>query len=468
MDNSDKKSIFKTLYENIGCFGITLFGLSLLLLSLILGTMYNPKPSDPKPSGNSSLSSNDSENSSLSSSDSENSNILSSSSAPENGFKEKKIEMITDCKWEKIGNYNLGLVPVQDSEGKYTYLDDRGIVKWDKKFDAARDFSDDGYALVNENGAFRYIDINGNYLKNMKFDNAGGFFNGYGIIRDKGVFKFIDKKGEIFGREEWEELDCFSENFAAVKIKNLWGFINNKGELMIDCTWEDVKLKDNNDYYKDRKWGFSNGLAAVKRNGKWGFIDTSGEVVIECVWDDVFSFNEETAVVMKRKLDKKQYGLIDKKGNLIMEIKYSEIWSCYEGSCKFSLDELNQENKEYGFYDIENKKELPSRWSDATFYSNGYAPVKNANKEWLFIDKEGNENKNLGRWNDAYIFIRGIAVVRKIDEGRSVYYLIDLQGQEIYRSKDPIYYAFWLTSKENYYAVQDSISGKYGILRYDS
>ncbi|RKJ34996.1 hypothetical protein D7X25_33215, partial [bacterium 1XD42-8] len=446
------------------------------LLIYRLGTMYNPKLSNPEPSENNPLSSSDSENNPLSSSDSENnplsssdsenSNVLSSSSAPENGFKEKKIEMITDCKWKKIGNYNLGLVPVQDSEGKYTYLDDRGIVKWDKKFDAARDFSDDGYALVNENGAFRYIDINGNYLKNMKFDNAGGFYNGYAIIRDRGVFKFIDKKGEIVERKEWEDLDYFSENLAAVQIKNLWGFINNNGDLIIDSVWEDVKLKDNKeynkDYDKDRKWGFSNGLAAVKRNGKWGFINTSGEVVIEYVWDDVYSFNEETAVVKKRKLDKNQYGLIDKKGNLIMEVKYDEIWSCYEGMCKFLL------NGEYGFYDVENKKELTSRWFEAKFYSNEYAPVKNADKEWLFIDKEGNENKKLGRWNDAYIFIGGIAVVGEINEGRWVYYLIDLQGQKVYQSKNPIHYAFWFTSKENYYSVEDSISRKYGILKYDS
>lgn len=63
--------------------------------------MYNPKLSNPEPSENNPLSSSDSENNPLSSSDSENSNVLSSSSAPENGFKEKKIEMITDCKWKK-------------------------------------------------------------------------------------------------------------------------------------------------------------------------------------------------------------------------------------------------------------------------------------------------------------------------------------------------------------------------------
>jgi len=58
------------------------------------------------------------------------------------------------------------------------------------------------------------------------------------------------------------------------------------------------------------------------KNDKWGFADVNKKIVIPCIYDRVEFFDGEYAIVSTTNWLK---GLIDKKGNKILDIKYDGI-----------------------------------------------------------------------------------------------------------------------------------------------
>ncbi|EGC6734148.1 WG repeat-containing protein [Campylobacter coli] len=138
---------------------------------------------------------------------------------------------------------------------------------------------------------------------------AGIFVSG-DLIRVKidGQWSFLDKNGEFAIEPKFDYVWSFGEGLVAVKLNGKYGFIDKNGEFVIKPKFNAV-------------WGFSEGLVAVKLNGKWGFIDKSGKIVIESKFDSGGHFSEGLAGV---KLNGK-YGLIDKSGKIVIEPIFDDI-----------------------------------------------------------------------------------------------------------------------------------------------
>jgi hypothetical protein len=76
-------------------------------------------------------------------------------------------------------------------------------------------------------------------------------------------------------------------------------------------------------------------MARVSRKGLWGFIDQSGEEVIPCKYLNAVEFNEGVAAVSIGKIEiddlfsprikDENFALIDKKGNIKSDFKFSEV-----------------------------------------------------------------------------------------------------------------------------------------------
>ncbi|EPV1882855.1 WG repeat-containing protein [Campylobacter coli] len=104
---------------------------------------------------------------------------------------------------------------------------------------------------------------------------AGIFVSG-DLIRVKidGQWSFLDKNGEFAIESKFDSGGHFSEGLAGVKLNGKYGFIDKNGEFAIKPNFDDA-------------WYFREGLAKVGLNGKYGLIDKSGKIVIEPIFDDI-------------------------------------------------------------------------------------------------------------------------------------------------------------------------------------
>ncbi|EIE7391060.1 WG repeat-containing protein [Campylobacter coli] len=138
---------------------------------------------------------------------------------------------------------------------------------------------------------------------------AGIFVSG-DLIRVKidGQWSFLDKNGEFAIEPKFDYVWSFGEGLVAVKLNGKWGFIDKSGKIVIESKFDYV-------------WSFWEGLAGVKLNGKWGFIDKNGEFAIKPNFDDAWYFREGLAKVGLNG----KYGLIDKSGKIVIEPIFDDI-----------------------------------------------------------------------------------------------------------------------------------------------
>ena len=127
--------------------------------------------------------------------------------------------------------FSEGYASLQINE-KWGYIDKTGKIAIEPKYDMAYSFTD-GLALVSEGGREGFIDTDGNYVIKLtdKVDYAS-FSDGYALIRKGNKWGFIDKKGNIVIKPAFYGAADFKEGFASImeKVgdKYLSGYINKK------------------------------------------------------------------------------------------------------------------------------------------------------------------------------------------------------------------------------------------------
>ena len=146
-----------------------------------------------------------------------------------------------------------------------------------------------------------------------EFDYVGNFKfkEGFATVQKDGKFGYINTKGEQIVECKFDSVSDFNEGLAAVLKDGKWGYINTKGEQAIECKF-------------DVAWSFNEGLAAVLKDGKWGYINTKGYPVIFDkskneimeVFDKVIDRSNNT-FYLSRLGDK--FGLLDEKFNVIIK-----------------------------------------------------------------------------------------------------------------------------------------------------
>lgn len=157
-------------------------------------------------------------------------------------------------------------------------------------------------SLDNQKKLFGYIDATGKYSINPAYQYAWSFHSGIARVFDGNYFFYIDKKGNKLRSGDFDAAEDFSDGMALVKIDNKCGFIDSTGSFAIEPQYANAHA-------------FNEGVAAVFRNGKWGFIDKLNNWVIEPRFDFARVFRNGAAEVWIGE----QYYLITKSGRIIWE-----------------------------------------------------------------------------------------------------------------------------------------------------
>jgi hypothetical protein len=230
-------------------------------------------------------------------------------------------------RFQRLGDLREGLAVFEPEGGKYDadgfvknvgFIDVTGHIVIAPHLFAAYDFSEGVAAASVEFGKCGYIDKQGNFVIEPKFDfpshqNCGHFSEGLAHVMKAGKYGYIDHTGSLVIRPVYDYAFDFSEGYAVVGIGSKYAFIDKRGVVLGTFSYGYAR-------------GFSEGLAAVAPSGKWGFIDKSGTLAIPAKYEEVGDFSEGLAWVQ---IDGKR-GYINVYGDLVVPLKYdstSDFWN---------------------------------------------------------------------------------------------------------------------------------------------
>ena len=278
--------------------------------------------------------------------------------------------------------------------------------------------------------------------------------------------------------------------YFSVCDNNKWGVINNNGDLVLECDYDNMiiipdKTKDvfvivegiNYDTEKystkiiDQKgnqiingysdamplensnnkesW-YEDNLLRFSNNGKYGLIDFKGNIIVNAEYDKIEVVPGVKNSLYVEKDGKK--GLINEKtGEVIIEPQYVDISLCTDNQDRGYI--IKDENNKYGIITLEKNHILECKYDEIkNVASDTYYCVKEGNKieivntlGQVILDKDFDDVAELNA--DNFIIIK---------DGK--YGVLSVMGDVIIEPKyEEVRYTF-----QNYYIIKEN--GKYGII----
>ncbi|MBL1175831.1 WG repeat-containing protein [Pantanalinema sp. GBBB05] len=296
-------------------------------------------------------------------------------------------------------------------QGKWGFISRDGKVVIQPNFSSYKDFAEGLAAIKNENGRAGYIDTSGKLVIAPQFEDADAFHEQRAGIRLNGKWGFIDQTGKIVVAPQFEYVGWFSEGRAAVRRNNLWGFIDLNGTFIVQPKFID-------------HLAFSEGLAgfAIRENGKYrtGLIDRDGNVAIELkgmdlTFTDGFSnglipVEKEEVNIFDPSSKRTVMGFLDRSGRIAIPLKYD-----YVSGFEHCLAPIQLDGK-WGVIDVKGKIVIAPQYDDKFRFSEGLAAVQ-VGQKYGFIDRTG-KMRIQPRFAYAFDFRDGLASVLEREGGK--------------------------------------------------
>ena len=245
-----------------------------------------------------------------------------------------------------------------------------------------------------------------------------------------------------------------SKRKMRIEIKNLYPAIKNTKEGKfygyIDISGSFVI----NPIYLSAYNFNSSSLAVVQVQEGFGLINKKGEYVLEPNYNSISDFKENRAIFVLNDY----MGVINEKGNIITNKKYNFISDYNEGRAVIGISS-NEGNYKYGYIDLEGNEVIPPIYSEATSFNDGGALVKIKDKEYNLIDING---KVINTYNYDFVsqYGEGLMVFGNSFEGPLGY--LNREGQIVIKPKYKSAEGF----KDGVAIVSesDSFIGPYGVI----
>ncbi|MCB9080310.1 MAG: WG repeat-containing protein [Lewinellaceae bacterium] len=210
------------------------------------------------------------------------------------------------------------------------------------------------------------LKANGQIATPPRFSKIESFSEGRAVIQRKtqtGAYARYDyNQIDVSGREQFAEyfylLDKVSEGLIAFRRDSLWGYMMPDGKTVISPKYSYASV-------------FRSGLAAVKVPGKgYGYIDKKGNWVVEPQFDVAEPFVGDFArvaklVVVGRGSSRRDWGLIDRQGKLILPMENHSIYAYFPNQGFF----VQKTEKEYYFLNIQGKITNSTPYDNLTTYT---------------------------------------------------------------------------------------------------
>jgi hypothetical protein len=200
----------------------------------------------------------------------------------ENDYKAGMEIMPKDYSSERKGLYeNMNAIKIN---GKWGIFDNNYVLTTPIIYDWVWYFTK-GICKVKFEGKIGFVDKNGNFIIQPKYDDIHGFTSSEDrksrrslIDEDISFYEISDKQGyiDINGKEITPPIfsqfsDFFVKGVAAVMKDNKWGLIDKSGNFIVPCIYKNRK----NYLYK----GF-NAIAFIDEKGMCGFYNKDGKIIV--------------------------------------------------------------------------------------------------------------------------------------------------------------------------------------------
>lgn len=252
----------------------------------------------------------------------------------ENGshvFIDQRGNVVIESKpnWSFAGDFKDGLASVV-VKGKWGFINTKGEIAIEPKFDRVRSFSD-GLALVKVGEGLQalvgYIDHSGK----LKIPFESSYWAGTDFVMNRAIVLpisythdeiiLIDQTKKVLTNQlnlscgtDFDSLDKgVAEGLIPVRLK-----LANQTKILSQCGYIDMqgKIAIPSDPKIQEAKPFSEGLASVKIKGKWGYINRSGSIVIQPKFNEVSPFINGLAYV---KVNAASEGFINHSGQYVWQ-----------------------------------------------------------------------------------------------------------------------------------------------------
>ncbi len=148
------------------------------------------------------------------------------------------------------------------------------------------------------------------------------------VRSDEGIIRLFDSNGTQITPVLFKQIDDLKEGLILAKVPYNKGFV-------IETDENDVESEGavNNDQFR------------------FGFIDTTGKTLIPFLYSGAFAFNKGLAPVKQDK-----WALINKKGDLITEYKYDQLY--YAGDNRYAF----KQGLRWGLLDLNGREVIPAKY----------------------------------------------------------------------------------------------------------
>ncbi|WP_305766888.1 WG repeat-containing protein [Candidatus Epulonipiscium viviparus] len=180
------------------------------------------------------------------------------------GYMDLSGNMVIPYSYQDAGEFNNWVAPVK-KDGLWGYVDAAGATVIPFSYLSATEFSDDGVAFVGgSNGKKALINKFEQGLTGFEYDGVGEISEGYAVVSQgemttagfKGYYGYIDIYGNQVLPMIYNNAQPFSEGLAAVELNGKWGYIDALGNTVIDFVY-------------DYATPFDNGNASAKLGENW-------------------------------------------------------------------------------------------------------------------------------------------------------------------------------------------------------
>ncbi|MDL2292574.1 WG repeat-containing protein [Acholeplasma sp. OttesenSCG-928-E16] len=227
--------------------------------------------------------------------------------------------------------------------------------------------------IAAKNEKYGFIDLNGNVVIPLEYDQIEGFYsNGMAIVKKNNKYGLINKKNQVEINIEYEDYRSFYFSLDTICLKkdSKWGVLDISGKELIPFDYDDFKY----DVYQN--------YLIAQKDGKWGVVNHANEVVIPFLFQDILPQTERLFAV---KFNDK-YGFVESGLNSVDEFEidyeYDNVKPFFGG-----LAPVKKESK-WGFINKQNQIEIDFIYDDVNMFIDGYAIVLENNK-WGVIDTKG-------------------------------------------------------------------------------
>ncbi|MGP1403387.1 MAG: WG repeat-containing protein [Catonella sp.] len=267
-----------------------------------------------------------------------------------------------------------------DRNIKYGVMDYNGKVIVEPKYDEIRLFSE-GLAVAIKDGKRGCIDKEGREVIPFKFDLLQNFDNGLAVASKDGKWGCIDKEGREVIPFKFKHLDRLENGFLmVVRSDGRYGYINKRGE--------EFYIKNSEKYDELEK--ISDNLYRVKKGEKVGIINKKGKVVVPIKYNDVGDFHEGMAKVTQKEEENHEtwysYGFVNKKGKEVISADYNSAEDFHEGLAAVSYGVGH--GAAWGFVNKKGKEVIPVKYDGVNDFHEGLAAVIKYG-ELGFVNKKG-------------------------------------------------------------------------------